>query len=83
MEMAARMAGGVPQANGQIAIEPLMDAAHVANSVLYMASPPLDANVQFLTVMATKMPLVGRGLDNSLLQISTVAPRARSLSARA
>jgi NAD(P)-dependent dehydrogenase (short-subunit alcohol dehydrogenase family) len=60
-EMAARMAAGVPQANGQIAIEPLMDVAHVANSVLYMASLPLDANVQFLTVMATKMPFVGRG----------------------
>jgi NAD(P)-dependent dehydrogenase (short-subunit alcohol dehydrogenase family) len=60
-EMAARMAKGVPQANGEIAIEPLMDVAHVANSVLYMASLPLDANVQFLTVMATKMPFVGRG----------------------
>jgi NAD(P)-dependent dehydrogenase (short-subunit alcohol dehydrogenase family) len=60
-EMAARMASGVPQANGQIAIEPLMDVAHVASSVLYMASLPLDANVQFMTVMATKMPFVGRG----------------------
>jgi len=60
-EMAARMAKGVPQANGEIAIEPLMDVAHVASSVLYMASLPLDANVQFLTVMATKMPFVGRG----------------------
>jgi NAD(P)-dependent dehydrogenase (short-subunit alcohol dehydrogenase family) len=60
-ELAARMATGVPQANGQIAIEPLMDVAHVANSVVYMASLPLDANVQFLTVMATKMPFVGRG----------------------
>ena len=60
-EMAARMASGVPQANGQIAVEPLMDVAHVASSVLYMASLPLDANVQFLTVMATKMPFVGRG----------------------
>ena len=60
-EMAARMATGVVQANGQIAIEPLMDVAHVANSVVYMASLPLDANVQFLTVMATKMPFVGRG----------------------
>jgi NAD(P)-dependent dehydrogenase (short-subunit alcohol dehydrogenase family) len=60
-ELAARMASGVPQANGQIAIEPLMDVAHVASSVLYMASLPLDANVQFLTVMATKMPFVGRG----------------------
>jgi len=60
-EMAARMATGVPQANGQIAVEPLMDVAHVANSVVYMASLPLDANVQFMTVMATKMPFVGRG----------------------
>jgi NAD(P)-dependent dehydrogenase (short-subunit alcohol dehydrogenase family) len=60
-ELAARMASGVPQANGQIAIEPLMDVAHVASSVVYMASLPLDANVQFLTVMATKMPFVGRG----------------------
>ncbi len=60
-ELAARMATGVPQANGQIAVEPLMDVVHVANSVVYMASLPLDANVQFLTVMATKMPFVGRG----------------------
>ena len=60
-EMAAKMATGVPQANGEIAIEPLMDVAHVANAILYMAGLPLDANVQFLTVMATKMPFVGRG----------------------
>jgi NAD(P)-dependent dehydrogenase (short-subunit alcohol dehydrogenase family) len=60
-EMAVRMATGVPQANGQIAVEPLMDVAHVASAVVYMASLPLDANVQFLTVMATKMPFVGRG----------------------
>jgi NAD(P)-dependent dehydrogenase (short-subunit alcohol dehydrogenase family) len=60
-ELAARMAQGVPQANGQIAIEPLMDVAHVASAVTYMASLPLDANVQFLTIMATKMPFVGRG----------------------
>jgi NAD(P)-dependent dehydrogenase (short-subunit alcohol dehydrogenase family) len=60
-EMAARMAKGVPQANGEIAIEPLMDVAHVASAVVYMASLPLDANVQFMTVMATKMPFVGRG----------------------
>jgi NAD(P)-dependent dehydrogenase (short-subunit alcohol dehydrogenase family) len=60
-ELAARMAQGVPQATGQIAVEPLMDVAHVASAVLYMASLPLDANVQFLTVMATKMPFVGRG----------------------
>ena len=60
-DMAARMATGVPQANGQIAVEPLMDVAHVASAVVYMASLPLTANVQFMTVMATKMPFVGRG----------------------
>jgi len=60
-DLAARMATGVMQAHGQIAVEPLMDVAHVASAVLYMASLPLDANVQFLTVMATKMPFVGRG----------------------
>jgi len=60
-ELAARMATGVPQANGEIAVEPLMDVAHVASAVIYMASLPLAANVQFLTVMATKMPFVGRG----------------------
>jgi NAD(P)-dependent dehydrogenase (short-subunit alcohol dehydrogenase family) len=60
-DMAARMATGVPQANGQVAVEPLMDVAHVASAVVYMASLPLAANVQFLTVMATKMPFVGRG----------------------
>ena len=60
-ELAVRMANGVPQASGQIAVEPLMDVAHVASSVLYMASLPLDTNVQFLTVMATKMPFIGRG----------------------
>jgi NAD(P)-dependent dehydrogenase (short-subunit alcohol dehydrogenase family) len=60
-EMAARMAKGVPQANGSIAVEPLMDVQHVADTVLHMASLPLDANVLFVTVMATKMPFVGRG----------------------
>jgi len=60
-EMAERMARGVPQANGSIAVEPLMDVAHVASAVLYMASLPLDANVQFMTVMARDMPFVGRG----------------------
>ena len=60
-EMAARMAQGVPQANGQTAAEPLLDLDHVARAVVYMASLPLDANVQFMTVMATKMPFVGRG----------------------
>ena len=60
-DMVARMATGVPQANGDLAIEPVMDVRHVARAVLYMASLPLDANVQFMTVMATKMPFVGRG----------------------
>jgi hypothetical protein len=55
------MAKGVLQANGEIAVEPLMDVEHVARTVLYMANLPLDANVQFITVMATKMPFVGRG----------------------
>jgi NAD(P)-dependent dehydrogenase (short-subunit alcohol dehydrogenase family) len=60
-EMAARMAQGVPQANGEIAAEPLMDVAHVGRAIVHMASLPLDANVQFMTIMATKMPFVGRG----------------------
>lgn len=60
-EMAERMARGVPQANGEIAVEPLMDVAIVGRSVLYMANLPLEANVLFHTVMATKMPFVGRG----------------------
>ena len=60
-DLAARMAQGVPQAHGAIAIEPLMDVQHVANAVLHMASLPLDANVLTMTVMATKMPFVGRG----------------------
>jgi NAD(P)-dependent dehydrogenase (short-subunit alcohol dehydrogenase family) len=60
-EMAERMKQGVPQANGAIAVEPTMDPAQVARAVVYMASLPLDANVQFMTVMATKMPYIGRG----------------------
>ena len=60
-EMTERMAQGVLQANGQIAVEPRVDLAHVAKAVVYMASLPLDANVQFMTVMATKMPFIGRG----------------------
>ena len=60
-EMAARMAKGVPQANGEIAIEPLMDVQHVADAVVHIANLPLDVNVQFMTIMATKMPFVGRG----------------------
>jgi NAD(P)-dependent dehydrogenase (short-subunit alcohol dehydrogenase family) len=60
-DLAARMAKGVPQANGEIAVEPLMDVNIVGQSVLYMANLPLEANVLFHTVMATKMPFVGRG----------------------
>jgi NAD(P)-dependent dehydrogenase (short-subunit alcohol dehydrogenase family) len=60
-EMTERMANGVLQADGSIAVEPRMDVKHVADAVRYMASLPLDANVQTLTVMATKMPFVGRG----------------------
>jgi NAD(P)-dependent dehydrogenase (short-subunit alcohol dehydrogenase family) len=60
-EMAAKMAHGVPQANGTIAVEPLLDLSHVVQAVRYMAGLPLDANVLFLTVMATKMPFAGRG----------------------
>ena len=60
-EMTARMSRGVPQANGALATEPTFDAQQVARAVVYMASLPLDANVLFMTVMATKMPFVGRG----------------------
>ena len=60
-EMTERMKNGVPQANGSIEVEPRMDVTHVGSAVLYMANLPLDANVQFMTVMATKMPFVGRG----------------------
>ena len=60
-EMAERMKKGVPQANGTIAVEPTMDPVEVARAVVYMASLSLDANVQFMTVMATKMPYLGRG----------------------
>jgi NADP-dependent 3-hydroxy acid dehydrogenase YdfG len=60
-ELAARMAKGVPQANGEIAAEPLIDVKVVGQSILYMADLPLEANVLFHTIMATKMPFVGRG----------------------
>lgn len=60
-EMTERMAAGVRQANGEVAIEPRMDVQHVADAVLYMAGLPLDANVLFMTVMANAMPFVGRG----------------------
>jgi NAD(P)-dependent dehydrogenase (short-subunit alcohol dehydrogenase family) len=60
-EMTERMAQGILQANGELAVEPRMDVRHVANAVLHMASLPLEANVQYMTVMATAMPYVGRG----------------------
>jgi NAD(P)-dependent dehydrogenase (short-subunit alcohol dehydrogenase family) len=60
-DMAASMTTGMPQANGTIDVEPVMDVQRVAEAVVYMAGLPLDANVLFLTVMATKMPFVGRG----------------------
>ena len=60
-ELAARMAQGVPQADGTVKPEPLMDVEHVGNAVAHMASLPLDTNVLFMTIMATKMPFVGRG----------------------
>jgi NAD(P)-dependent dehydrogenase (short-subunit alcohol dehydrogenase family) len=60
-EMAAVMTRGVPQANGSLAVEPVMDVQHVARAVLHMADLPLDTNVLFMTIMATKMPFVGRG----------------------
>ena len=60
-EMTARMVNGVPQASGTMAVEPRIDADHVANAVAYMANLPLDTNVLFITVMATQMPFVGRG----------------------
>ncbi len=60
-EMTERMTKGVMQANGEIAVEPRMDVAHVASAIVYMAGLPLEANVQFMTIMATKMPFVGRG----------------------
>ena len=59
--LAAKMKDGVPQANGTVVPEPVMDVEHVARAVLHMASLPLEANVQFMTIMATKMPFVGRG----------------------
>jgi len=60
-EMAARMAEGVPQANGKVAVEPLMDVQHVADAVVQMSALPLESNILFMTIMATKMPFVGRG----------------------
>jgi NAD(P)-dependent dehydrogenase (short-subunit alcohol dehydrogenase family) len=60
-ELTGQMTRGVPQANGGIAVEPRLDLQHVARAIVYMATLPLDANVQFMTVMATKMPFIGRG----------------------
>ena len=60
-DMTSKMSAGVPQADGSVASEPTIDVQHIANAVLNMASLPLDANVQFMTIMATKMPLIGRG----------------------
>src|SRR5690606_1417664 len=60
-DMTAKMKNGVPQANGEIVAEPTMDVMHVAQAVLYMANLPLSANVQFMTIMATQMPFIGRG----------------------
>jgi NAD(P)-dependent dehydrogenase (short-subunit alcohol dehydrogenase family) len=60
-EMTERMTKGVPQANGTMMVEPRMDVAHVGQAVLHMANLPLESNVQFMTIMATKMPFVGRG----------------------
>jgi NAD(P)-dependent dehydrogenase (short-subunit alcohol dehydrogenase family) len=60
-EMTARMTAGVPQADGSMAVEPTMDVQNVARAVVHMASLPLDANIQFMTVMATSMPFIGRG----------------------
>ena len=59
--MTERMAVGVPQANGEIAVEPRMDVDHIGQAVVQMAELPLETNVQFMTIMATKMPFVGRG----------------------
>src|SRR6185312_17263994 len=60
-EMTQRMSAGVPQANGALMPEPTMDVNNVANAILYMAGLPLDANVLSMTVMAAKMPFIGRG----------------------
>jgi NAD(P)-dependent dehydrogenase (short-subunit alcohol dehydrogenase family) len=60
-EMTERMSNGIAQADGRIAVEPRMDVEHVAQAVVFMAGLPLESNVQFMTIMATKMPFVGRG----------------------
>jgi NAD(P)-dependent dehydrogenase (short-subunit alcohol dehydrogenase family) len=60
-DMTSKMTKGIPQANGTVAVEPVMDVSNIGSAVLYMASLPLDANVQFMVIMATKMPFIGRG----------------------
>ena len=60
-EMTERMVSGMPQANGTVQVEPRMNVQHVADAVLYIAGLPLEANVQFMTVMSTTMPFIGRG----------------------
>jgi len=60
-DMTERMTRGVPQPNGEMMVEPRMDVEHVANAIVHMAALPLESNVQFMTIMATKMPFVGRG----------------------
>ena len=60
-EMTEKMSSGVPQANGDVVVEPTMNVDDVGRAVVYMADLPLDANVLFMTVMATNMPFVGRG----------------------
>lgn len=60
-EMTSKMSGGVPQADGTIKSEPVMDVDHVARAVVHMANLPPEANVQFMTIMATSMPYIGRG----------------------
>ena len=60
-DLAGPMAKGITQADGSVAVEPLLDLAHVASAVLYMASLPIDINVQYMSILPTKMPFVGRG----------------------
>ena len=60
-DISAKMAAGILQANGEVMVEPRMDVAHVADAILYIANLPLEANVQFMTLMATNMPFIGRG----------------------
>ena len=59
--LTSRMAQGVPQPDGSLQVEPTMDVRHVADAIVHMAALPLNANVQFMTIMATQMPFIGRG----------------------